>query len=307
MLKNLSQLLSKAQAQYYAVPAFNVFNLESLQAVVNASQRLRAPIILAASEGAIEYASLSLLAPLMLNAARQAQTPIAVHLDHGASLKTVKSCLEAGFTSIMFDGSHLKLKENTRLTRQAAAIAHKRGASCEGELGTIGGEEENISSHKIVLTEPSEAKQFAEETGVDALAIAIGTSHGAYKFVGKPRLDFKRLAEIRNAIAAIKTPLVLHGGSSIPQALVRQANSFGAKLVHTHGVPEAQIRKAVSLGICKVNENTDLRLAFTAAIRKMLAQNPKEFESHKILAPARELMQKVAEHRIRLLGSAGKT
>lgn len=306
MLKNLAQLLANAEKKCYAVPAFNAHNLEILQAIIAAAEHSRSPLILQASEKTLSYAGFNYFSQLMLYAAENAEVPVAVHLDHGESLEIARDCLEAGFSSIMLDGSALSFEKNIQLTKTVAAKAHKKGASCEGELGSLAGTDETKSRNETDLfTDPELAREFVERTGVDALAIAIGTHHGAHKFTHSPKLDFKRLSAIRKATRN-QVPLVLHGASAVPRELVAQANRFGARIEHASGVPDAMLREAVRLGIRKVNADTDLRLAWTAAARKTIAQKPEEWDPRKILAPARELMQKTAEHRIRVLGSAGK-
>ncbi|MGB9577260.1 MAG: class II fructose-bisphosphate aldolase [Candidatus Micrarchaeia archaeon] len=304
VLENAGKMLLVAQRRRFAVPAFNCHNLEILRAVIQAAEARKSPVIVAATEKTIEYASLELLAPLFLAAARNASVPVAVHLDHGKNISVVKRCLDAGFNSIMFDGSQLSFEENVRLTKQAAALAHERGASCEGEVGTIGKVEDEPRKRRIALTDAEAASEFTERTGVDALAVAIGTSHGAFKFSGEARLDLARLKEIKRKT---RIPLVLHGASVVPLELVRLANKHGAKIKGAKGVPPEQVREAVKLGVCKVNVDTDLRLAFTAGVRERLSLERGELDPREICLGAAELVRRTAEKEMVLVGSAGAT
>jgi fructose-bisphosphate aldolase class II len=293
------ELLLAARRGGYAVGAFNIQNLESLLAVVEAAVEERSPVIVAVTPGAIKYAGLNHLAGLVKAAAESAPVPMALHLDHGEDIETVRKCLEVGFTSVMIDGSHLPFEENVALTRKVVELAHLRGVSVEGELGKLAGVEER----EAVLTDPDEAKEFVERTGVDALAVSIGTSHGAYKFKGEPRLDFERLRVIREKV---DVPLVLHGASSVPQWIIEKATKYGAELTGAKGIPEDHIRRAIEFGITKINIDTDMRLAFTATVREVLANQPKEFDPRKILGPAKEAMKEVVKAKMRLFGSSGK-
>lgn len=304
MIVTLKEVLSKAQKQKYAVGAFNINNMEILQAVVNAAEKLRSPVIVQTSEGAIKYAGLDMLYHMVNSIAESTNIPIVLHLDHGRDIETIKQCIKIGYSSVMFDGSHLELEKNIKLTKQVVQMAHKEGISVEGELGTIGGAEDLISARKILYTDPEAAKEFVEKTNVDALAVAIGTSHGAYKFKCKSSLDINRLKEINKKV---KIPLVLHGASQVPDWIVKQATKYGARLGEPEGVPESQIKQAIKNGVCKINTDTDLRLAFDAAVRKILKEQPNDFDPRHILAPARELIQKVVEHRIKLFGSVNKS
>ncbi|MBS7620794.1 class II fructose-1,6-bisphosphate aldolase [Candidatus Bathyarchaeota archaeon] len=304
MLVTNKELLKRAQKEAYAVGAFNIQNLESLLAVVEAADEEKSPVIVAVTPSAIKYGGLSYLAKLIQTAAEATPVPMSLHLDHGEDVETVKKCLEAGFTSVMIDGSHLPFDENIALTKRVVDIAHQKGVSVEGELGRLTGvEEKTVEEREAVLTDPEEAEEFVKLTGVDALAVSIGTSHGAYKFKGEPQLDFERLKQIRERVEA---PLVLHGASSIPQWIIEKATKYGAELSGAKGIPEEHIRKAISLGITKINIDTDLRLAFTAAVREVLANSPKEFDPRKILGPAKEAMKEVIKAKMRLFGSSGK-
>ncbi len=303
MFTTLKSVLKKAQKGKYAVGAFNVNNLEFVQAVVRAGNKLKSPLIISTSEGAIRYAGIKQLHGIAAVATKEANVPIVLHLDHGRNLDGIKQAIKIGYSSIMYDGSHLSFEENIRNTKKVVGWAHKKGVSVEGELGTIGGAEDLIRARKIIYTERNDAKEFVKRTGVDALAIAIGTSHGAYKFSGSSKLDIKRLMEIQKVV---RVPLVLHGASGVPKKLVRTAEKYGAKLGNAKGVPDSQIKKAVKNGICKVNEDTDLRLAFLAEMRKVLKKKPKIFDPRKILGPARDNVQKIVEDRIKVLGSMRK-
>ncbi|MEM2609492.1 MAG: class II fructose-1,6-bisphosphate aldolase [Candidatus Bathyarchaeia archaeon] len=304
MLVTNKELLLAAQRGAYAVGAFNIQNLESLLAVVEAAMEEKSPVIVAVTPSAIKYGGLRYLATLVKTAAESASVPMSLHLDHGEDVETVQKCLEAGFTSVMIDGSHLPFKENIALTRRVVELTHPKGVSVEGELGRLAGvEEKTVEEREKVLTDPDEAKEFVRRTGVDALAVSIGTSHGAYKFKGEPKLDFERLRLIREKV---DVPLVLHGASSVPQWIIEKATKYGAELTGAKGIPEDHIRKAIELGITKINIDTDLRLAFTATVREVLANSPKEFDPRKILGPAKEAMKEVVKAKMRLFGSSGK-
>jgi fructose-bisphosphate aldolase class II len=303
MLVTLKQILSKAYKERFAVGAFNTNNMEITQAIVDGAVAQKAPVIIATSEGAIKYAGKDYLKAMAYVAAKVNKIPVCLHLDHGRDMQTIKDCVKLGWTSVMIDMSHKKFKENLRETKKVVTLAHKKGVSVEAELGTIGGVEDNVSSRLIQYTNPESAKEFVEKTGIDALAIAIGTSHGAYKFKGEARLDIHLLKEIKTKV---KIPLVLHGASGVPVWLITLAARYGAKLGNPQGVPDEQIKMAIKNGIDKINTDTDLRLAFDAAVRKKLVESPEDFDPRHILAPARELMQQVVEHRIKLFGSRGK-
>ena len=299
----MKSLLDKANKNNYAVGAFNVNNLEILEAIIRAAESQKSPVIIQTSEGAISYAGLKVLFSMIKTAVDDAKIPAAIHLDHGRNLSLIKKCINIGYTSVMIDSSHFEFEENIKLTKKVVSLASKKNVSVEAELGTIGGAEESVVSRKIIYTDPSAAKEFVNRTGIDALAVAIGTSHGAFKFAGKQKLDISRLKEIKKLV---KNPLVLHGASCVPQWLVARANKFGAKISGAEGVPDSQVRLAVKNGINKVNTDTDIRLAFTEAVRETLAKNKKEFDPRKILSPARDTIQKIVEHRIKLFGSCRK-
>ena len=298
------KLLFAAKAEGYAVGAFNIQNLETLLAVVEASTEERSPVIVAVTPSTIKYAGLEYLAGIVKTAAESALVPMSLHLDHGKDMETVSKCIDAGFTSVMIDGSHLNFEENISLTKHVAGLAHSKGISVEGELGRLAGvEEATVEEKKAVLTNPEAAKEFVERTGVDALAVAIGTSHGAYKFKGEPKLDFERLKAIRKKVEVL---LVLHGASSVPSWITRKATKYGAELSGAKGISDEHIKEAISLGITKINIDTDLRLAFTCAIREILISSPKEFDPRKILGPAKEAVKEVIKGKMRLFGSSAK-
>ena len=303
MFADTKKLLLKAQQGKYAVAHFNINNMEMVQGVVAAAKKLKAPIILATSEGALKYAGIDYLYALAKTASEQTNVPIAFHLDHGKDLKIIKQAIQKGYSSVMIDASHEGFEKNIRLTKQIVTLAHKKGIAVEAELGTIGGAEDLVSSRNIIYTDPAKAQEFVERTGCDFLAVAIGTSHGAYKFAGKASLHQEILRKIRSKV---KVPLVLHGASGVPNALVKMAEKYGADRSGVKGVPDSQIKTAIRNGITKINTDTDIRIAFDAAVRKALHNQPKDFDPRHILAPARSLIQEVAEQRIKLFGSAGK-
>lgn len=306
MLVTNRDLLISAMREAYAVGAFNISNLESLLAVVEAATEEKSPVIIAVTPSSIRYAGLSHIASMVKTATLEyASVPMSLHLDHGKDVETVSKCIEAGFTSVMIDGSRLKFEENIALTKRVVDLAHPQGVSVEAELGRLAGIEEAIvEEEEAVLTDPHAAREFVERTGVDALAVAIGTSHGAYKFKGEPKLDFERLKLIRERV---DIPLVLHGASSVPQRIIDKAVKYGAELSGAKGIPEEHIKKAISLGIAKINIDTDLRLAFTAAVREFLTNSPKEFDPRKILGSAKEAVKGVVRGKMHLFGSAGKS
>ena len=297
------RILQKAQKGRYAVGHFNINNMEVAQGVVQAAQNQKSPIILATTGGAVKYAGLNFLHSIAQTCSELSKVPIALHFDHGRDIDLIKKCIKIGYSSVMYDGSHLTYEENVKVTRRVVNHAHKKGVTVEAELGTIGGSEDLVSSRKIMYTDPMQAKDFVADTGCDFLAVAIGTSHGAYKFKGKADLRQDLLKKIREKV---KIPLVLHGASGVPTRVVRQAEKYGAKLSGVYGVPNSQIKAAIRNGITKFNTDTDLRLAFDAAIRKQLKRYPKDFDPRHILGPAREEIRKVAEERIKLFGSRGR-
>lgn len=304
MLVTNKDLMIPARKNGYAIPALNIQNLESLTAVAQAAAEEKSPVILAISPSVVKYAGLPYISGMAKTAAQLTPVPISIHLDHGEDFETTQKCVEAGFTSVMIDGSFLKLEENIALTKKVVTMAHPKGVSVEAELGRLAGvEERSVEEKDAILTDPETAKSFVEETGVDTLAVAIGTSHGAYKFKSEAKLDIERLKVISQKV---QIPLVLHGASSVPQWLIEKADKYGAQLSSAKGIPEEEIKKAIALGIAKVNVDTDLRLAFTGSVREVLTTSPKEFDPRKILGPARETMKQVAKSKMQLFGSSGK-
>jgi fructose-bisphosphate aldolase class II len=293
-----------ARKNGYAIPALNVQNLESLTAVAQAAAEEKSPVIIAISPSVVKYAGLPYISGMAKTAAELAPVPVSIHLDHGEDFEITQKCVEAGFTSVMIDGSFLKLEENIAVTKKVVEMAHPKGVSVEAELGRLAGvEERSVEEKDAILTDPENAKTFVEETGVDTLAVAIGTSHGAYKFKSEAKLDIERLRLINQKV---QVPLVLHGASSVPSWLIEKADKYGAQLSNAKGIPETEIKKAIGLGIAKVNVDTDLRLAFTGSVREVLTTSPKEFDPRKILGPARETMKQVAKSKMQLFGSSGK-
>ncbi len=302
MLSN-KKLQSVAQKNHFGIGAFNVYNMESVQSVICAAEAEKSPVIIATTEGAIEYAGHKALANIIKVASEESKVPLSMHLDHGKDLNIIRRCIKLGYSSIMIDASHFEFEKNIRITKKVVDMCHKKGISVEAELGTIGGVEDKVSARKIILTEPEDAKAFVDATGCDTLAVAIGTSHGAYKFAGRSKLDIARLREIKKIV---KIPLVLHGASGIPQNIVRKAKRFGAKLGHPHGVSESDTKAAIRNGISKVNIDSDLRLAFDASIRQVIADKPEIFDPRKILGPARSSVCDLIRYKMKLFGSSGK-
>lgn len=301
------ELLDKALAGKYAVGAYNVNNMELLQAIVEAGNELKAPLILQVSAGARKYASQIYLIKLVEAALESSDIPISLHLDHGEDFEICKACIDGGFSSVMIDGSKHSFEENIALTKKVTDYAHPRGISVEAELGKLAGVEDDISvSEKdAIYTNPDEAAEFVEKSGCDSLAVAIGTSHGAFKFKGEPKLDFERLAEIKAAVGK-DFPLVLHGASSVPESLVKICNDNGADIPGTRGVPEYMFSEATKLGVAKINVDTDLRLALTGAIRKHFAENPGHFDPRQYLGPARLAVKEIVKQKIQIFGTDGK-
>ncbi|MEA1938013.1 MAG: class II fructose-1,6-bisphosphate aldolase [Pseudomonadota bacterium] len=298
-------MFADALAGRYAIGAFNVNNMEILQAVVDAAEQSRSPLIVQASESAIKYARTPWLLKMIEAALETTTIPIALHLDHGGAPEICKTCIDAGFSSVMIDASGYPFEENVAMVREVVNYAKPRGISVEAELGKLAGVEDsvNVSAKDATYTNAEEAAIFVERTGCDSLAIAIGTSHGAYKFKGDAQLDFERLAEIRAAIGA-DFPLVLHGASSVPEELVMLANRYGANLPDAKGVPASMLSQATKNGIAKVNMDTDLRLAMTASIRKVFAEKPSEFDPRKYMGPGRDAITDLVKTKMKLLGSA---
>jgi fructose-bisphosphate aldolase class II len=304
VLTTNKDLMVPARKNGYAIAALNVQNLESMKAVVEAATEEKSPAIMQISPSVLKYAGLDYIISLAKTAAQTAPVPLAIHLDHGEDYDTVAKCVNGGFSSVMIDGSFLSFDDNVAVTKRVVAIAHPKGVSVEAELGKLAGvEERTVAEKEAILTDPKAAEEFVSKTGVDTLAVAIGTSHGAYKFKSAGNLDLERLKLISEKVSI---PLVLHGASSVPLAILEKATKYGAALEGAKGVPEEQLQKAIKLGIAKINIDTDLRLAFTATIREVLSNNPKEFDPRKILGPAKDAMKEVAKGKMRLFGSSGK-
>lgn len=304
MIINSKKLLQKAYREKYAVGHFNINNLEVLQAVISACEKMKSPAIIATSEGAIKYAGHELIFNMIKTVVEKSKIPFSIHLDHGRNIDVIKKSIKLGYTSIMIDESYKNFEENVRLTKKVVNLCHKKSISVEAELGTIGGSEDLISEKRIILTNPEDAKEFIEKTGIDCLAIAIGTSHGAYKFKGKAKLDLKRLKKINKLC---KIPLVLHGASEVPKKYFQLANKYGAKLERLQGVPVNQLKQAIKYGVSKVNTDTDLKIAFNAGLRKFLAQNKKNIDLRATMNAAKKLVQEAVERRIKQFGSKGKS
>ena len=305
-LKGPKEMFAAAYEGRYAVGAFNVNNMEIIQGIMQAASEEKSPVILQVSAGARKYAGQVYIMKLVEAALQEdPNVPVCVHLDHGPSFEMCRDCIDGGFTSVMIDGSHLPYEENVALTRQVVEYAHPRGVWVEAELGKLAGVEEHVSSATSVYTDPDQAVDFVERTGCDSLAIAIGTSHGAYKFKGEAKLDFERLETISRKLP--KYPRVLHGASSVPQEFVELCNKYGGQVGGAKGVPEDMLRKAAGMGVCKINVDTDIRLALTASIRKFFAEEPSAFDPRSYLKPAREAVKNMVAHKIReVMGSSGK-
>lgn len=304
-LVTTKEMFRKAYEGHYAIGAFNINNMEIIQAVVNGAKAQNSPVILQVSSSAMKYAGPKYLKAMVDAAIAETGIDIALHLDHGASLDACKEAIAAGFTSVMFDGSHYPYEENVRLTKEVVEYAHARGVVVEAELGKLAGVEDDVkvAGHEATYTDPDEAYDFVQKTGVDSLAIAIGTSHGAYKFAGEAKLDFDRLEKISKKLPNF--PIVLHGASSVNPTYVAMCNQYGGDIAGAKGVPEDMLRKAASMAVCKINMDTDLRLAMTASVRKVFGDNPKEFDPRKYLGAARTNIQALVEGKIKdVLGSS---
>ncbi|MBD5558027.1 MAG: class II fructose-1,6-bisphosphate aldolase [Desulfovibrio sp.] len=300
------EMFAAAYAGHYAIGAFNVNNMEIIQGIMWAAAEEKSPVILQVSAGARKYAGQVYIMKLVEAALQEDPgIPVVVHLDHGPTFEMCRDCIDGGFTSVMIDGSHLPYEENVALTKKVVDYAHPRGVWVEAELGKLAGVEEHVSSAEHVYTDPDQAVDFVTRTGCDSLAVAIGTSHGAYKFKGDAKLDFPRLEAISAKLPGY--PLVLHGASSVPEKFVKLCNEYGGKVGGARGVPEDMLRKAATMGVCKINVDTDIRLAVTATIRQFFVEHPEQFDPRSYLAPAREAVKEMVAHKIRdVMGSAGK-
>ena len=293
-----TEMFAKALNSDYAIGAFNVNNMEIVQGIMEGAMAEKSAVILQVSAGARKYAKPAYLRHLVDAAIEDTGVDVALHLDHGADFEICKSCVDGGFTSVMIDGSKYPLEENIALTKQVVEYAHSKGVVVEAELGKLAGIEDavQVDAANATFTVPEEAQRFVEETGVDSLAVAIGTSHGAYKFKGTPYLDFERLKEIHRLIP--QTPLVLHGASTVLPEFVDKCNQYGGRVPGAQGVPEEMIKEAVKHGVCKVNIDTDIRLAVTAEIRKHMVEHPEDFDPRLYLGPARDAIQRMVQHKI---------
>ena len=301
------EVFKKAYEGKYAVGAFNVNNMEIIQGIVEAAKQENAPLILQVSAGARKYANPIYLRKLVEAAIEDTGLDICLHLDHGEDFEICKQCVDDGFTSVMIDGSKYPFEENIALTKRVVEYAHSKGVVVEAELGKLAGVEDavKVRTKDATYTDPDEAVEFVERTGVDSLAIAIGTSHGAYKFKGDPTLDFERLETITNLLPGF--PLVLHGSSSVPKEFVDLCNKYGGQIPGAAGVPEEMLRRAAQLGVCKINIDTDLRLALTACIRQFFVEHPSEFDPRKYLGPGRTAIKDMVAHKMRnVLGCSNK-
>lgn len=300
-----TEMFKKAYEGRYAIGAFNVNNMEIIQGIVDAAREEKSPLILQVSAGARKYAKPAYLKKLVEAAIEDTDLDVVLHLDHGEDFEICKQCIDDGFTSVMIDGSKHSFEDNIELTKRVVEYAHERGVVVEAELGRLAGIEDNVnvSARDASFTDPDQAVEFVERTGVDSLAIAIGTSHGAYKFKGEPNLDFERLEKITHMLPGY--PLVLHGASTVIPEFVEACNKYGGNIPGAKGVPEDMLRRAAKLGVCKINIDTDLRLAMTAAIRKYLIENPEVFDPRKYLGKGRDAIQKMVNHKIKdVLGSS---
>jgi fructose-bisphosphate aldolase class II len=307
-LVTTTEMFKKAYEGGYAIGAFNVNNMEIVQGITRAAKKLEAPVILQCSAGARKYASHDYLVAMVKAAAEETGLPIALHLDHGPDFETCKSCIDGGFTSVMIDGSSLPYEENVALTKKVVEYAHAHGCVVEGELGTLAGVEDDVQvdAENASYTRPEEVYDFATRTGCDSLAIAIGTSHGAYKFKPgqKPQLRFDILEEVGKQLPNF--PIVLHGASSVNQEHIKMINQYGGEMPDAIGIPEEMLREAASMAVCKINVDSDIRIAMTAAVRKHFAENPTHFDPRQYLTPARDLIEEVVAHKIDVVfGAAG--
>lgn len=300
------EMFEMAYKEGFAIGAFNVNNMELIQGITEAAKEENAPLILQVSAGARKYANQTYLIKMVEAANIETGLPICLHLDHGEDFEICKSCIDGGFSSVMIDGSKYPLKQNIELTKKVVEYAHEKGVTVEGELGKLSGIEDNInvSDEDAQFTNPDEVEEFVKSTGVDSLAIAIGTSHGAFKFKGTPRLRFDILEEVSKRLPNF--PIVLHGSSSVPRDFLETINKFGGDMTGAQGVPEELLRKAASMAVCKINIDSDLRMAFTAGIRKHMAENPTHFDPRQYLTDARANVKTIVKHKLKeVLGCSG--
>ncbi|MBE6993884.1 MAG: class II fructose-1,6-bisphosphate aldolase [Ruminococcaceae bacterium] len=308
-LVTTTEMFEKAYKGGYAIGAFNVNNMEIIQGITEAALEEKSPVILQVSAGARKYARHTYLVKLVEAAILETNLPIALHLDHGENFDICKACVDGGFSSVMIDGSKYSFEENIALTKQVVDYAHSKGVVVEGELGKLAGIEDdvNVADEDAQFTDPAQVEEFVARTGVDSLAIAIGTSHGAYKFKPgqKPRLRFDILEKIQNRLEGF--PIVLHGASSVPQEYVALVNKFGGAMPDAIGIPEDMLRQAAKMAVCKINIDSDLRICMTAAVRQHLAEHPEHFDPRQFLAPGREAIKSIVAHKMRdVLGSSNR-
>ena len=306
-LVTTKEMFEKSMKENFAIGAFNVNNMEIIQAIVDAAAEENSPVILQASSSAIKYARIGYLKKMVEAALDEHDIPVALHLDHGADFETCKMCIDNGFSSVMIDGSKYDFEENIEVTKKVVEYAHARGVVVEAELGKLAGVEDEVSvdASDAMYTDPDQAKEFVERTGCDSLAIAIGTSHGAYKFKGEAKLRFDILQKIKEKLP--NTPIVLHGASTVIPELVETCNKYGGDIPGAKGVPDEILHQASTLGVSKINVDTDLRLAMTAAIRKVFAEEPSKFDPRAYLTPAREQIKQTVQHKIKnVFGSSNK-
>ena len=306
-LVTTKDMFEKSMKEHFAIGAFNVNNMEIIQGIVDAAAEENSPVILQASSSAIKYARIGFLKKMVEAALEENDIPIALHLDHGPDFETCKMCIDHGFSSVMIDGSKYDFEENVALTKKVVEYAHNRGVVVEAELGKLAGieDEVNVAASDAMFTDPDQAKEFVDRTGCDSLAIAIGTSHGAYKFKGEAKLRFDILEKVKERLP--NTPIVLHGASTVIPELVELCNKYGANIPGAKGVPDEMLHEASLRGVSKINVDTDLRLAMTGAIRKALIENPEVFDPRKYMQPARELIKETVQHKIRdVFGSSNK-
>ena len=308
MLVTTKEMFKKSMKEHFAIGAFNVNNMEIIQGIMDAAAENKSPVVLQASSSAIKYARIGYLKKMVEAAIEEhPEVPVALHLDHGPDFETCKMCVDAGFTSVMFDGSKYDFEENVRLTKEVVDYAHAHGVVVEAELGKLAGIEDdvNVAASDAMYTNPEQAKEFVERTGCDSLAIAIGTSHGAYKFKGEARLRFDILAKVKELIP--NTPIVLHGASTVIPELVEMCNKYGGDIPGAKGVPDEILHEASLKGVSKINVDTDLRLAMTAQIRKVFVEEPSAFDPRKYLTPAREEVKETVSHKMKdVFGSANR-
>ncbi len=306
-LVTTTEMFKKAMNEKYAVGAFNINNMEFVQAIMDAAAIEHSPVILQTSSGAIQYARIPYLRKMVEAALEEHDVPVALHLDHGPDFETCKLCVDNGYTSVMFDGSKYDFEENIRRTKEVVDYAHAHGVVVEAELGKLAGIEDdvNVAANDAMYTDPEQALEFVKRTGVDSLAIAIGTSHGAYKFKGEAKLRFDILEKVKNLMPEV--PIVLHGASTVIPEYVEQCNKFGGNMPGAKGVPDEMLHEASLRGVSKINVDTDLRLAMTAGIRKVFVENPEVFDPRKYLGPGRDLIQEAVQHKMKdVFGSSNR-